>query len=78
MKTNEVELLARISTKKEQKTTCGRTIMEYKINTTYVCEYCNTGYSHIDLLKTLAVHMCEKKRRHLQKNEKRVTLGFYA
>lgn len=22
--------------------------------------------------------MCEKKRRHLQKNEKRVTLGFYA
>jgi len=41
----------------------------------YVCEYCNTGYSRE---KTLAVHMCEKKRRHLQKNEKRVTLGFYA
>jgi hypothetical protein len=27
---------------------------------------------------TLAVHMCEKKRRALQKDEKRVRLGFYA
>jgi hypothetical protein len=27
---------------------------------------------------TLAVHMCEKKRRVLQKDEKRVRLGFYA
>jgi hypothetical protein len=41
----------------------------------YVCEYCGTGYSKE---KTLAVHVCEQKRRHLQKNEKRVTLGFYA
>jgi hypothetical protein len=27
---------------------------------------------------TLAVHMCEKKRRALQKDEKRVRMGFYA
>ena len=41
----------------------------------YVCEHCNTGYSRE---KTLLVHICEQKRRHLQKNEKRVQLGFYA
>ncbi len=41
----------------------------------YVCEYCNTAYVRE---KTLAVHMCEKKRRALQKNEKRVQLGLYA
>ena len=41
----------------------------------YVCEYCGTGYSRE---KTLLVHMCEKKRRALQKDEKRVQMGFYA
>jgi len=41
----------------------------------YVCEYCGTGYTKE---KTLSVHVCEQKRRHLQKNEKRVQLGFYA
>ena len=41
----------------------------------YVCEYCNTGYTRE---KTLAAHMCEKKRRALQKDEKRVRHGFYA
>jgi len=41
----------------------------------YVCEYCGTGYTRE---KTLAVHMCEKKRRALQKDEKRVRFGFYA
>ena len=41
----------------------------------YVCEYCGTGYTRE---KTLAVHMCEKKRRALQKDEKRVRYGFYA
>lgn len=41
----------------------------------YVCEYCNKGYTKES---TLAVHMCEKKRRHLQKDEKRVRYGFYA
>lgn len=41
----------------------------------YVCEYCSTSYSKE---KTLLVHMCEQKRRHLQKNEKRVQLGYFA
>ena len=45
------------------------------IDKPYVCEYCGSGYVKE---KTLAVHMCEKKRRALQKNEKRVQLGFYA
>ena len=41
----------------------------------YQCEYCGNGYMKES---TLAVHMCEKKRRALQKDEKRVRLGFYA
>jgi len=41
----------------------------------YVCEYCGTGYMRE---KTLAAHMCEPKRRWLQKDEKRVRYGFYA
>lgn len=41
----------------------------------YVCEYCGTGYMRE---KTLAAHMCEKKRRWLQKDEKRVRYGLYA
>ena len=41
----------------------------------YVCKYCGSGYVRE---KTLAAHMCEKKRRALQKDEKRVRFGFYA
>jgi len=41
----------------------------------YVCEYCRTGYSRE---KTLMVHMCEQKRRALQRGEKRVQLGYIA
>lgn len=41
----------------------------------YVCEYCKSGYTRE---KTLLVHMCEQKRRHLQKDEKRVRYGFLA
>ena len=41
----------------------------------YICEYCGNGYTRE---KTLAVHMCQPKRRALQKNEKRVQLGTYA
>lgn len=37
--------------------------------------YCNKGYTKES---TLAVHMCEKKRRWLQKDEKRVRYGLYA
>jgi len=39
------------------------------------CEYCNTGYVRE---KTLMSHVCEKKRRALQKGEKRVQLGYIA
>lgn len=41
----------------------------------FVCKYCNTGYTRE---KTLIVHMCEQKRRALQKGEKHVQLGYYA
>lgn len=44
-------------------------------NKPFVCEYCNTGYVRE---KTLMVHVCEQKRRHLQQKEKRVQLGMYA
>ena len=40
----------------------------------YVCEYCGQGYTRE---KTLAVHMCQPKRRFLQRSEKRVQLGLY-
>lgn len=41
----------------------------------YKCEYCGSSYTRE---KTLMTHVCEKKRRHLQKDEKRVRHGFYA
>jgi hypothetical protein len=41
----------------------------------HTCEYCNKSFSKE---QTLLVHVCEQKSRHLQKNEKRVQLGFYA
>lgn len=41
----------------------------------YVCQYCGNSYSKES---TLAVHMCEQKRRHLAKNEKHVQLGYQA
>ena len=41
----------------------------------YKCEYCGSSYVRE---KTLIAHMCEKKRRALQKDEKRVRHGFYA
>lgn len=47
----------------------------HKIEKPFKCIYCNTSYSKE---KTLFAHMCEKKRRALQKGEKRVQLGFYA
>jgi len=41
----------------------------------YVCQYCGMGYMKES---TLVAHMCEQKRRHLQKNEKHVLLGYQA
>jgi hypothetical protein len=39
----------------------------------YVCQYCNSAYVKES---TLAVHMCEQKRRHMAKSEKHVQLGY--
>ena len=41
----------------------------------YTCEYCGKGYTKES---TLLAHMCEPKRRWLQKDEKRVLVGFHA
>ena len=45
------------------------------ISKPYKCEYCGASFTRE---KTLAVHMCEKKRRQLQRDEKRVQTGYYA
>jgi len=42
---------------------------------TYACQYCNTKFQKE---KTLAVHLCEQKRRALAKTEKHVVLGYDA
>lgn len=39
----------------------------------YKCEYCNKSFAKEN---TLVVHMCERKRRFMQKNEKHVQMGF--
>ena len=41
--------------------------------TKFTCTYCGKAFSRE---RTLQVHMCEPKRRHLQKNEKWVQNGF--
>jgi len=41
----------------------------------FKCEYCNAGFSRET---TIAAHMCQPKKRAVQKNEKRVQIGFYA
>ena len=39
----------------------------------FKCDYCGKEFSRE---RTLQVHMCEPKRRHLQKSEKWVQNGF--
>ena len=51
------------------------TIKKMSISKPYKCEYCGASFTKE---KTLSVHMCEKKRRRLQKDEKRVQTGYYA
>ena len=41
--------------------------------TNFTCDYCGKSFQRE---RTLQVHMCEPKRRHLQKNEKWVQNGF--
>jgi len=45
------------------------------LTSNYTCEYCNKSYVKES---TLLAHVCEPKRRWLQKDEKRVQVGFYA
>lgn len=45
------------------------------IDQPYVCQYCNHKFSRE---KTLAVHVCEQKRRALAKTEKHVVVAFDA
>jgi hypothetical protein len=42
-------------------------------NKPYICQFCKSGYTQE---KTLTVHMCEQKRRHLAKEEKHVVVGY--
>ena len=44
-----------------------------EVDKPYVCQFCGNGFMQE---RTLAVHICEQKRRHLAKNEKHVVLGF--
>jgi len=46
-----------------------------KNSTEHVCKYCGVRFSRES---TLNVHQCQPKRRHLQKNDKGVVIGFNA
>jgi len=41
----------------------------------YICEYCQSKFTRE---KTLMIHMCEKKRRYVMKDEKHVMIGLTA
>lgn len=41
----------------------------------YICQFCGHGYTQE---KTLLVHICEQKRRHLAKDEKHVMIAYQA
>lgn len=42
-------------------------------NKPYTCQFCGNGFMQE---RTLVVHICEQKRRHLAKDEKHVVIGF--
>lgn len=46
--------------------------MKLEVNS-YTCQFCGHSYSRE---KTLMVHVCEQKRRHLAKEEKHVIIGY--
>lgn len=48
-------------------------IKNKSVDLNYKCEYCGKLFAKE---KTLVVHVCEQKRRHLSKNEKHVQSGF--
>jgi len=48
-------------------------MLELTVNKPYVCQFCGHKYMQE---KTLAVHMCEQKRRYIAKDEKHVHIGY--
>lgn len=50
-------------------------MLKFKVEKPYVCQYCGHGYMQE---KTLAVHICEQKRRYLAKDDKSVVIGYQA
>jgi hypothetical protein len=52
-------------------------MLQLKVNKNkpYVCQYCGHGYTKES---TLFTHVCEQKRRHLQKDDKAVRIGYDA
>lgn len=51
-------------------------MLKLKVNTKpFVCQYCGHGYTKES---TLVTHVCEQKRRHLQKDQKAVRVGYDA
>jgi hypothetical protein len=48
-------------------------MMALSENKSYICQYCSHAFSKE---KTLAVHVCEQKRRALARTEKHVILGY--
>lgn len=63
--------------KKKLETSQSRMELKKKISTSkpYSCEYCGNGFTKET---TLFAHSCEQKRRHLQRDEKHVMLGYQA
>jgi hypothetical protein len=50
-------------------------MLELRVSKPYVCQFCSHKYMQE---KTLAVHMCEQKRRYLAKDTKHVVVGYTA
>lgn len=48
-------------------------MLQLTVNKPFVCQFCNHKYMQE---KTLAVHICEQKRRYLAKDEKHVNIGY--
>jgi hypothetical protein len=48
-------------------------MLELSVNKPYACQFCKSTFMQE---RTLAVHMCEQKRRYLAKDEKHVFIGY--
>lgn len=48
-------------------------MLQLSVNKPYTCQFCKSKFMQE---KTLAVHLCEQKRRYLAKDEKHVHIGY--